>query len=63
VAMLFSISRPTVWRWSRSGHLPPPVHINGVTLWNVGALRERMPPTSTSAAQLQSEAGQVNPDQ
>ncbi|RQP23337.1 helix-turn-helix transcriptional regulator [Piscinibacter terrae] len=39
VATLFSISRATVWRWCRKGHLPQPTHIQGVTFWNVGALR------------------------
>jgi predicted DNA-binding transcriptional regulator AlpA len=42
VASLFSISRATVWRWCRNGQLPPPTRIGGVTLWNVGALRERL---------------------
>ena len=47
VGALYGISPATIWRWSRSGHLPAPVHINGVTLWNVGALRLHM--TSKSA--------------
>lgn len=40
VAALFSISPATVWRWCKSGHLPAPTRINGVTFWNVGQLRE-----------------------
>ena len=39
VAKLFSISPATVWRWSKSGHLPQPARIGGVTFWNVGELR------------------------
>lgn len=39
VAALFSISSATVWRWCRSGHLPAPTRINGVTFWSVGELR------------------------
>ena len=39
VAALFSVSTPTVWRWSRDGKLPAPMKRGGVTLWNVGALR------------------------
>lgn len=46
VSALFGISTATVWRWSKSGHLPAPVHIKGVTLWNVAALRSHMPPKS-----------------
>lgn len=39
VAALFAISPATVWRWSHAGSLPTPLRINGVTVWNVGALR------------------------
>ncbi|MGN6529215.1 MAG: helix-turn-helix transcriptional regulator [Burkholderiaceae bacterium] len=42
VASLLAVSTATVWRWSRAGSLPKPVRINGVTLWNVGALREHI---------------------
>jgi predicted DNA-binding transcriptional regulator AlpA len=42
VATLFGISFSTVWRWSRLGRLPQPTKINGVTVWAVGSLRERM---------------------
>jgi predicted DNA-binding transcriptional regulator AlpA len=42
VAALFSVSLPTVWRWSRDGRLPAPTKRGGVTLWNVGALRQAM---------------------
>lgn len=42
VTALFSISKATVWRWCRDGHLPHPIRINGVTSWNVGTLRERL---------------------
>lgn len=39
VAALFSVSESSVWRWSRTGRLPLPTHIAGVTLWRVGELR------------------------
>jgi predicted DNA-binding transcriptional regulator AlpA len=39
VAALFAISPATVWRWCKSGHLPRPAHIQGVTYWEVGDLR------------------------
>ena len=39
VAALFAISPATVWRWTKSGKLPSPMRIAGVTLWNVAALR------------------------
>jgi predicted DNA-binding transcriptional regulator AlpA len=42
VAALFSISRATVWRWCREGHLPQPNRIQGVTFWNVGELRAQL---------------------
>lgn len=42
VAALFSVSVPTVWRWSRDGLLPAPSKRGGVTLWNVGELRLTM---------------------
>jgi predicted DNA-binding transcriptional regulator AlpA len=42
VAALFSISASTVWRWSRTGRLPEPVRVGGVTLWNVGELRKTL---------------------
>lgn len=42
VAELFGVSAPTVWRWSRTGQLPKPVKIGGVTCWRVGDLRERL---------------------
>jgi len=42
VAALFSVSIPTVWRWTRDRRLPAPTKRGGVTLWNVGALRRCM---------------------
>lgn len=42
VAALLSVSIPTVWRWSRDGLLPAPTKRGGVTLWNVGALRQAL---------------------
>lgn len=40
VAVLFGISPATVWRWSKSGLLPTPTRLSGVTFWQVGALRQ-----------------------
>ena len=40
VAALFSISIPTVWRWTRKSILPAPTTLGGVALWSVGALRQ-----------------------
>lgn len=42
VAALFSISTSTVWRWSRVGHLPPPVRKGRATLWRVEDLRKSL---------------------
>ena len=39
VAALFSVSIPTVWRWTRDKRLPAPTKRGGVTTWSVGALR------------------------
>jgi len=40
VAALFSVSIPTVWRWTRDGILPAPTKLGGVALWSVGKLRQ-----------------------
>lgn len=50
VAALFGISTATVWRWSKSGQLPEPVRMNGVTMWNVAALRSHMPAGATTSS-------------
>jgi len=42
VKNLFSISSPTVWRWSKSGRLPAPIRISGITAWQVGSLRKTL---------------------
>lgn len=39
VAALFAISPATVWRWCKSGRLPRPQRIMGVTYWTVHELR------------------------
>jgi prophage regulatory protein len=39
VMELFGISAPTVWRWTKNGHLPKPVKVMGITGWRVGDLR------------------------
>ena len=49
VCKIFSISPATVWRWSKSGNLPKPERIGGVTFWNVGELRARLPASSQAA--------------
>ena len=33
VAERYSASIATVWRWTRTGELPPPVRIGGSTRW------------------------------
>ena len=43
VAALCGISPVTVWRWSKSGRLPTPRRLSeGVTVWNVGDLRQAL---------------------
>ena len=40
VMALFGVSRTTVWRSSKSGHLPKPTRFTpGAAVWNVGELR------------------------
>lgn len=39
VSALFDCSVPTVWRWARTGRLPAPLRVGGVTGWRVGDLR------------------------
>jgi hypothetical protein len=50
VMALCSASASTVWRWSRKGRLPRPIHIDNTTLWNVGALRLQLHLTPDIAA-------------
>ena len=34
VARLLGVSRTTLWRWTKAGHLPPPIKLGpGVTGW------------------------------
>lgn len=41
VGSLFGVSRVTVWRWTKEGRLPKPHRPSyGVTVWNVGDLRQ-----------------------
>jgi predicted DNA-binding transcriptional regulator AlpA len=54
VMALFSISRATVWRWCGKGELPVPIHVGGVTFWNVGELRERLRTAHAGQAPRQS---------
>jgi predicted DNA-binding transcriptional regulator AlpA len=42
VRNLFAISSPTVWRWSKTGVLPEPIRIGGITAWRVGDLRKAL---------------------
>ena len=42
VRQLFSISAPTAWRWAKSGELPKPIKVGGVTVWRVGDLRAKL---------------------
>ena len=49
VAALFSVSIPTVWRWTRDQRLPAPKRHGGVTLWNVGLLRKFMAESKAKA--------------
>lgn len=44
VAALYATTPSSVWRWSKSGHLPKPTKIGPqVTAWNVGDLRRSQP--------------------
>ena len=40
VRVLFDCSVPTVWRWAKTGKLPAPVRVGGITGWRVGDLRK-----------------------
>ncbi len=35
LAERYSVSRATIWRWNKEGHLPPPAKIGGATRWRV----------------------------
>ncbi|QSR35217.1 AlpA family transcriptional regulator [Marinobacterium iners] len=34
LATRYDVSRATIWRWVREGHLPKPFKINGSTRWS-----------------------------
>ncbi|MAC48208.1 MAG: AlpA family transcriptional regulator [Oceanospirillum sp.] len=38
VAELFSVSRPTIWRWLQAGILPKPIKLAGSTRWRLSDL-------------------------
>lgn len=40
LAELFDVDPSTIWRWRKSGELPPPVEIGGVHGWTEEQLRE-----------------------
>jgi prophage regulatory protein len=43
VAALYATTPSSVWRWSKSGHLPRPRKLGPqVTAWNVGDLRRAL---------------------
>lgn len=42
VEKLFACSPATVWRWVQQGLLPKPHKRGGLTLWNVGELRDTL---------------------
>lgn len=40
---ILGVSAPTVWRWAKAGKIPQPRKLSaGVTVWNVGALRQSL---------------------
>ncbi len=49
VMELFGVSAPTDWRWTKSGQLPQPVRVMGVTGWRVGDLRTMLSSLPTKA--------------
>ena len=55
VKSLFGISTPTVWRWSKSGILPSPVKISGITCWQVGELRIKLLNISFQSVNIKSK--------
>jgi len=58
VKSLFSISAPTVWRWSKSGQLPKPIRISGITGWQVGALRKTL--KDMAVLQVKNDSHSIN---
>ena len=57
VASLFSISPATVWRWSRHGELPKPIHVGGLSFWRVDELREKLDSRRSQESELPEEQG------
>ena len=60
VKSLFSISAPTVWRWSKTGQLPKPIRISGITAWQVGALRNTLKEMTTLSIKNSSDSIDVS---
>jgi len=58
VKKLFSISSPTVWRWSKSGRLPAPIRISGITAWQVGSLRKTL--KDISLLSVEKDSGSID---
>ena len=43
VAAVLACSTPTVWRWSKSHRIPPPIRLSPrISAWNVGQLRQAL---------------------
>ena len=42
VEKLFACSASTVWRWVHKGLIPSPSKYGGITVWNVGELRQAL---------------------
>jgi predicted DNA-binding transcriptional regulator AlpA len=33
MAIIYNVSRATIWRWTRQGHIAAPIKIGGATRW------------------------------
>ncbi|MFT4101124.1 MAG: helix-turn-helix domain-containing protein [Burkholderiaceae bacterium] len=42
VCRVFKLSTATVWRWAKTGQLPPPRRIGRSVRWSVGDLRKAL---------------------
>jgi prophage regulatory protein len=40
LAIRYSISRESIWRWARIGEFPKPIKLNGSSRWNIDQLLE-----------------------
>ncbi|SOC10174.1 helix-turn-helix protein [Rhodobacter sp. JA431] len=50
LAALLEVSVATIWRWKKTGYLPAPTKIGGMTRWTKAEIIEQFPELANDAA-------------